>query len=333
MSKARAERRGTKKLVQSFCGPERIPDGPTGRGDYWQNPHLNARMFQVFRNEIMTLALNRFRWEGLPDTVDSEFLEWCLLMNGEASIAFPRSYPGMFLATRLAANAPLNIYRRPTKWQAVTDLGGHFECTPFNGAVVYDSQTRFPLMMTIEAYAQELADVYITKRVNRYHQRIPLVLRGPQDKELDIINIAKQVGGGEPMVIGVDSIADIEVEAITQKPAPFLGAELTDAERAIWARVFDALGIPNVIFKHERQITSEVEAQNEQTSIIRLGALRERRKAADELNRRFYEPNEIFPKLLERPISVVKAEDYESNVWNQLHMLGNLEAMEDSEEV
>ena len=326
MSKARQDRRGTVRLIESFAGlpplanaPERNP----GNATYWQTAQLNARMMEIYRDEISLLALNRYRCVNLPETVDPLALEWLLFTQGQASIAFPASMPGVFYATPFAGESPLNMYGRPTRWTCTpfSGNGKEFKAGVSQGAVVYNSQTRFPPLVKVEAYAQQLADIYITRRVNLWHQRTPMVLKVPQDKELDAINIAKQMGGGEPMIIGTDGLGDADISAITQKPAPYIGKELTDAERAVWARVFDMLGIPNVIFKAERQITTEVEAQNEETSIIRLDGLRERRRAADELNRRFYEPNPFYPQLLEKPISVVKAEDYESNNWNLLHSL------------
>lgn len=323
MSRARKERRGTRQLIESFDMPQ-VPYRDTdGRGTFWQTARLNMQMLEVYRDEIMTLALNRYRWVNLPKTVDPLMLEWLLMVNGQASIAFPKDRPGLFVATSFAANTPLNIYRRPKKWTCVPYNGQDrsFEASFASGTVVYDSQTRYPVLNKIDAYAQQLADIYITRRVNLYHQRIPAILAVPQDKELDAVNIAKQIGGGEPMILGYDAVSEVEYKALTQKPAPYIGGDLTDAERAVWARVFDMLGIPNVIFKSERQITTEVEAQQEETSIIRLSGLRERRLAADELNRRFYEPNPFYPKLLDAPVSVVKAEDYESNVWNVLHSL------------
>lgn len=319
MSKARQARRGTRGLIQEFAGPS-LPYRDEGRGGvFWQTAQLNARMFEIYRNEILTLAMNRFRWVNLPESVDAEYLEYVLAVSGSASIAFPQFREGLFIASRFTQTGELNQYYRPARWQAVMNNGASFDASIASGTVVYDSETRFPIWQTIEAYAQELADIYVTRRINLYHQRVPMILTVPQDRELDAVNIAKQVGGGEPMILGTNSMDDVEYKALTQKPAPFIGSELVDAERAVWARVYDTLGIPNVIFKSERQITSEVEAQQEETSIIRLSALRERRKAAHELNIRFYEPNLIYPKLLDKPIQVVKAEDVESYNWNAVH--------------
>lgn len=334
MSKARRERRGTDGLLRQFCGPTGpYADTGQGRGVYWQTADLNARALEIYRNEILTLAMNRYRWVNLPASVDAEYLEFMLAVRGQASLAFPSHAPGVFLATDFTLRGDkLTPYMRPVEWVALTQGAGtrnrRFDASYRSGTIVYDSETRFPVWQIIEAYAQELADIYVTKRVNLFHQRIPLVMKVPQDKVLDATNIAKQIGGGEPMIIGVDSIDDVEVAAITQKPAPYIGKDLIDAERAVWARIYDALGIPNVIFKAERQITTEVEAQQEETSIIRLSGLRERRKAADELNRRFYEPNLVYPKLLEKPIQVVKSEDVESFNWNALHTVDDSEAEE-----
>lgn len=322
MSKARRERRGTDHIVREFAGvPTSYADSGEGAPVYLQTAQLNTRMFNIFRNEILTLAMNRFRWVGLPKSCDAEYLEFVLATKGAASIAYPEDAPGVFICSTFSQRGKLNQYFRPAHWRAILNNGKNFEASYRTGTTVFDTETRFPVIQVIEAYAQELADIYVTKRLNLYHQRVPMILTAPQDKVLDATNLAKQIGGGEPLILGYDSLTEMEYKALTTKPAPFIGSELTDAERAVWARVYDALGIPNVIFKAERQITSEVEAQQEETSIIRLSGLRERRKAADELNERFYEPNSVFPRLLTEPIQVVKSEDVESFNWNEMHTL------------
>lgn len=307
-------------MLQTFIEPAGAQRYQSNQNSLlWQSASLNMDYYQVIFDEIATLALNRFRWINLPDSVDAEFLEYLLVFNGSASVAHPEGRT-QFLATALATDAPLNIYRRPVRWRCIKDNGGRgFEASINTGAVCYDNQTRYPILQKISVYAQQLADIYITKRVNLYHQRIPMVLEVPQDKELDAINVMKQVGGGEPAILGYDSLSDLKYNALTTSPPTYIGKELVDAERAIWARVYDALGIPNVIFKGERQITTEVQAQQEETGVIRLDGLRERRKFANELNKRFYEPNALYPKLLDKPIFVVKSEDYESDLWNVAH--------------
>lgn len=314
MSKARRERRGNVSLVSEFAGvPKPYRDMARG-GVYWETAANNSQWYEIYLNQLMLLAMNRFRWINLPESCDELTLERLLLTEGRASIAVAPN--GDFEVTKAATQGQLSIYDRPVKWRCTTDNGARqFNASVHTGTVVYENRNRFPLMATLFMYAQELTDIHLTKRVNRFHQRIPFVLQGDSDREFDMTQVAKQVGGGEPMLLTTDSFKEIEYKSLVSSPPPFLGGELTEAERSVWASVYDALGIPNVIYKQERQITSEVEAQNSQTSILRLAALRERRLAADTLNKR-------FPHIFgEEPISVVYSEDYESYDWNQLHTL------------
>ena len=66
---------------------------PLMRGNdiYWASAAYNQRLFIMFRQQIIDLALTRFRWVNLPPTCDSRYLEWTLLFQGCATIAHPKS--------------------------------------------------------------------------------------------------------------------------------------------------------------------------------------------------------------------------------------------------
>ena len=317
----RAERRGTNGLLAEFAGPQGSYRDIALGVNPWQTATQNRAWYINYLETLVQLASNRFRWIGLPDSVDSAYLELLLVTQGCAAISFPAKFPGGFMAGHMAMHGKGNVYLRAVKWTQTQPNGSVWQADISQGVPVYENRTRYPIMRMLEIYAQELTDIRLTKQVNRYHQRIPMILAADSDSELDAFNTAKQIGGGEPMILVRKQGWGMKYEALTDKPAPYIGAELTEDERAVWAQVYDLLGIPNVIYKKERQITDEVRAQNEQTSLLRMSALAERRLAADELNRRFYEPNALYPKLLDEPISVVYMEDYESVDWNTAHTL------------
>jgi hypothetical protein len=166
-------------------------------------------------------------------------------------------------------------------------------------------------MEGIELYADELTNIRIVKRMNRNHQKIPWILKGPQEKRQDMANLYKQVDGGEPAIIASNGIESIDVEALITD-VPYLGTELAEDERNVWDRIYTMLGIENNPFKAERQTEDEIRAQKQPTGLILMSSLGERRKAADKLNER-------FGKYLTKPIQVVLRQDNESENWNFMH--------------
>lgn len=122
--------------------------------NYWQTDAYNARLYNYYRNIIMQLAMNRFRWVNLPKTCDARYLEWTLLTQGVATIAFPKKMRGTFFSTQAVLESPPNIYDMPTKWRSFGNNGWTFNCNASNGVLVYDNCTRMPVIEGIDLYAQ-----------------------------------------------------------------------------------------------------------------------------------------------------------------------------------
>ena len=153
----------------------------------------------------------------------------------------------------------------------------------------------------------------MTKRVNRIHQQIPFILKGPQEKKQALVNLFKQIAGGEPAIITTGGIDLIDVEAM-QTGVQYIGEELAQDEANVWNRIYTLLGISNSTFKLERQTEDEIRAQHQPTTLIKMNSLEERRKAANLLNER-------FERYLPAPLKVEWRQDNESENWNLAHNL------------
>ena len=280
-------RRGGKKRNKTNI------DRTNGNPMLWQTSQINTRLYQYYVDIMLKMAMSRFQWIGLPTTCDARYLEYVLITQGMASIAFPKKMQGKFLSLQCAPHGHLNMYDRPIKWEAIGHNGTRYSCDKDNGVVVFDNETRYPLMSGIELYANELVHIRMTKRMNRLHQQIPFILSGPQEKQQDMINLFKQIYGGEPAVLTTDGFEQLNY------------------------RIYTMLGIENSTLKQERQTEDEIRAQENPANLIVSSSIDERRKAADELNKRFGD-------LLDEPIKVVTRQDYESENWNIIHSLKSM---------
>lgn len=276
-----------------------------GYGSYWQSSRINRALYACFVTQAENVALSRFKWLGLPPTCDERWLERCLLFEGQATIAFPANMPGTFFSTKCAQSGPLNVYDNPTQWRSVGNDGWSFEVNNANGVMVYDNLNRTPVMNQIDVMCRELVDCFRTKQINRMQQRSPYIIKGPRNKKFDLTQVIKQLFGGEPAVVGYQSMMDdISIEAINTQ-VPYLGKELQEDYENIWNQIYLLLGIRNLPYKSERRIESEVRTQNEPSDFNRLTALMARRQACDQLNRRFGD-------YLAEPVRVVWNADNES---------------------
>ena len=278
---------------------------------YWQSPSYTNRVYTMYRNQILSLALTRFEWHGLPDTCNSRYLEWTLLTQGQATISFPKSQPGIFYSTQVAWQSPPNLYDNPSSWESIGNNGWRFSAGPSQGVVIWDNLLRSPILDAIDLQARELTDLTRTEQINRLHQKTPYLITGPQDKKVDLTNMWKQIAGGEPAVIGTDGLSQIEVKAISTE-VPFLASEIDAAIQNCWTRTYQLLGIDALPFKQERQVEDEIISQEAPSSMQALGFLAARREACDALNKK-------FGQYLAEPISVTMRTDWQSDNFEMQH--------------
>lgn len=282
-----------------------------GNWEYWQSASANQRTYLYYVDIITKMALSRFRWINLPETCDERYLELTLVTQGIASIAFPRKMEGTFLSLQCAQQGQPNMYDRPIRWLAIGQNGSKYSCDAKNGVVVFDNETRYPLMAGIQLYANELTHLRLTRRMNRMHQQIPFILTGPQERRQDMVNLFKQVAGGEPAILATDDIQQIGYDAMSTG-VEFIGEQLAVDEQNIWSRIYTMLGLTNTTMKQERMTEDEIRAQKAPSELVLESCLIERRKAARELNER-------FGAYLKEPIEVVMRQDNESQNWNISH--------------
>lgn len=309
MSKRGGKRRNNNNI--NSASPTSYRHMHDARGANWQSAQLNSRLYIYYRNIITQMAMSRFRWINLPKTCDERYMEWVLTMEGCATIAFPSKMRGTFLSLKAADNGRPNMYGIASSWVAIGDNGTRFNCDRNNGVLIYDNQTRYPIMSGIDLYANELTHLRMTKRMNRLHQQIPFILKGPQEKKQDMVNLYKQVAGGEPAILTTDGIDAIDFEALSTG-VKYLGEELATDEVNVWNRIYTMLGITNSLFKAERMTEDEIRAQASPTTLIKMNSLEERRKAAQLLNERFGD-------YLDGEIQVVWRQDNESENFNFQH--------------
>ena len=298
---------------------QKKPFRPGQQATYWQTEAYNQQLFNMFRNDLIELALSRFRWVGLPETCNERYLEWILLTEGAATLAYPSLANETLLSLRCVQQGAPNMYDEPRAWRAIGATGKtDFMCNWTNGVWVWENSTRYSLMVKVNIWARELADIMRTKQINRYHMRMPLVITAPQDRTYDVQNFYKNIANGEPFVLGYDNFADIQTSAtMPERGREYIGDKLNEDWRNTWDAIYRELGIDSMPFKTERMIEDEVNSTMQPTELARLSPLTTRRTACDKLNARF------GGKLAE-PITVVWARDNITDNYDMRHRYDTL---------
>ena len=290
---------------------KRAQDRQSGNPVWWQSAAMNDVYHMFFREQILKLALARFRWEGLPPTCDARYLEWVLLTQGCATIARPaKRTDDAFLTLRAVSQGQLTAYGLPSKWLAQGANGTSFYVSGKNGVLVWENMLHVPLISQVDALAWDMSDIVRTKQVNRVHVKVPFVLAGPREMREQMVNLFSQKVGNEPGIVVTDSMRDLVESnvALFQTGVKYLGEELNADLMETWNMVYTMLGIKNLPFKMERQTADEIRDHDQPTELMTLGSLSERRRAADDLNRKFGLDVRVFFN-----------EDWESTNYNVLH--------------
>lgn len=279
-------------------------------GNFYQSEDYNQRAYIKYLTWIMRLAINRFRWEGLPDTCNVPVLESTLLTHGVAAISKPENIEAFF-SLPASVDGYLNIYGYPTAWQAIGLNGDRYKSDWSRGTLVYNSKARMGVWNAITLNARKLAHYDRTEDINLAVQKTPYLMTAPDTKKRDLINLFNQVSVGEIAILGNDQLLEgMNIQSINLD-VPFKGAELGAAKRVLWSEILTFLGIPSMPYeKGERMIEAEAQGNEAHTNIMMLDALDARREAADYLNKTFG-----------LDIHVYFNRDYESYNYNYLHDL------------
>ena len=274
--------------------------------NYWQSAAWNQRSFQMYTQWIGAMAMNRYKWIGLPETCDERYLEFTLLRNNVASIAHPKKMPYTFFSTMANLSGRWNVYDTPIYWESIGNNGWRFNANHKTGVLVYDNRLRLPNWNAVEFFARRLTALDRVEDINMQQQKTPYLITAPRELVNDAKQLYKQIAGGEPAVLGKPTLSNIGIEAINTGVA-YLGKNLTDKKLALWDEIYSYFGISHVGQKSERLTSEEVSASNEPSNLMALDGLNARREAAEKLNNRFG-----------LNIHVVWRKDNESDMYNFL---------------
>lgn len=255
------------------------------RGDFfadnfWQSANYNSRAYAKNMGMLLALAINRFRWEGLPDTCDARFLEWQLHKCGLATICHEKDLPDVWQTLIASPYGPFDVYGYPLKWRA-TGFGDatNYDVTRENGELCYYSYSRINPWNALEIFARKLTHYERTEDINLFHQHKPFVMIAPQSQQQQLVNFFKQVAGGEPAILGDKGMANIaENVNKVDTGVPLITEDLARSKLNVLNDALLYLGIPHLAFeKGERMIEDEARANTAPTNVMLLDCLQARR--------------------------------------------------------
>ena len=231
-------------------------------------------------------ATTRFKWIGLPDTIDPRFLEQELFYKSMILFYYDDDF-GRYLAVRGTAVGPINMYDNPTKFRTIGVSGYRgVDLTPDNCVPIWGSYSRIPARDIVLVYARRLAQLDVSLEANTRALRNNRVVTCDESERLTYTNLLRQADEGVPTIFGTRSLNldNLQVLDLSVKPENLDSLRLE--KNQVWNETMTLLGITNGNQdKKERLVAAEATASSGQVLAARNSAMKPRQEACDQINR------------------------------------------------
>lgn len=283
-----------------------IPEEVAGMGKRylkrWQALGDNQQAVASWEYVLQSMAMSCFQWDGLPEDIDPRFIEYVLLYGGIGGM-FQLANGGLAFAPATPVGK-LTMYYNPNKIQLIPINGGtpwyrhayffvkHLidgnVMMPPDATVCFDNESRISLIPILRQYARRLANIDRKVDININAQATPYMIIAEEESRKDAINLYKQIGGNEPVIIANKGIAGTLSASVFSTEAPYVADKMLVDQQKILNQCYTFLGIDNSnTEKRERMIDAEATSNNEQIMLMRLSRLAPRRRFAEQANQIF----------------------------------------------
>lgn len=278
----------------------------------------NYKTYLAYKMKMLTLAENVFQFKNMNPYIDLAFVNSELVTKG--SIAFFKDEVMGLLALPYTSIGGLDIYGRPNRIAVIPKNGTYNRVLTRNEFVImYDNDSHIPIYPNIIQSCERLALIKRTIDINVIHQRTPRYFKTSEENKRTVKDILNNVDSLTDTVFTYDNI-DLEETTGVLIPAPFVADKLNEVKKEEWAEFLDLIGIANVsIQKKERVISDEILCSMGGTIASRYSRFTARKKAIDEINRKFNENIEVefydgLPTTIENVNTFLESEEVDSDV-------------------
>lgn len=245
----------------------------------------NICFYELF-NRYSNLAITRYQWEGLPNSVSERYLNTALYLYGQAAFFFDDAMGWMALPCTVAGE--YNAYYEPLRVNAFSFNYSRF-LRAEDFVYIRNNPSCTPTAYLVFEYTRRMADVLRTIDVLTRKMKQPYMILCDEKEKLTIENTFKKVLDNEQLVIGSKNFN------LEQKMFDLKNLELRADIPALWdsyhtlqSTLCAGLGIETTgQEKRERLLNDEVNANNMFTAMSIEVNIKELEHACEEINRKF----------------------------------------------
>ena len=232
------------------------------------------------------LALNRYRWENLPNGIESRYIEQMLYDNGECAMF---DHPDLGLCIlRSSSRENLNIYGEPTKL-TVTGFNEHRTIMMDDCVRILNNDLALPTLPNIVYYARRMAEIDDIIMQNLRQQRVPYLFATDENNSFSMKTLYDRIYQGEPAIFIDKEMLKGEPENIMVIPtvAPYLVDKLQIQKQEMERELLTFLGINNTLEKKERLLVDETNSNNQFIKMASDIGFKQRQLACEQMNEMF----------------------------------------------
>lgn len=232
------------------------------------------------------LALNRYKWENLPNGIESRYIEQMLYDNGECAMF---DHPDLGLCVlRSSSRENLNIYGEPTKL-TLSGFNEHRTVMMDECVRILNNDLGLPTLEHIVYYARRMAEIDDIIMQNLRQQRVPYLFATDENNALSMKTLYDRIYQGEPAIFIDKEMLKGEPENIMVIPtvSPYLVDKLQIQKQEMERELLTFLGINNTLEKKERLLTDETNSNNQFIKMSSDIGFKQRQLACEQMNEMF----------------------------------------------
>lgn len=211
--------------------------------EYFSVPQYRNYYIRYF-NMLHEMIVNRFEWLGLPDEIPPRVIEDYLFWWGQA-VFFEDDVLEKYAVMKTNMGGTVDIYGVPNMRFAYAQQ--YFKALGKNNSVIiWDSNVGYPSVDYVQMYAESLANMRMTRNLNIYAQRTPVIIAGSDNQRLSTKNLFKQYNDFVPFISVKDGISNVENMKVLNLNPPNVFGDLTTAMRQEIADFCLQFGINNI---------------------------------------------------------------------------------------
>lgn len=213
--------------------------------------------FKKYKN----LAIDNFRWDGLPEGLESRYIEEMLFNYGQCFF-YKHPLRGIICLPNFDNNM-MNIYGEYDNGIVMSANGLVNDIVKYDeGVRIFNNDLKEPTRPYILEYANRMTEVEMSIKMNVHQQKFPYFIKCNRQNELTWKTMYKKIELGDPALFMSDML-DLESISVSPTLSPYVVDKMQTYRYQLENEILTYLGIDNTMEKNSG-VSEEETASNNQ---------------------------------------------------------------------